>query len=378
MADSMRRFLVAALVTLVAGWAPVQAQAGISIRTFPAVPLVEWDGQGQYLHFDFGLENASDTARTVERIELTVFDPAGRMVRQQFVWSKGAASPTLKGVDLALPAHGKLGLFNPFFSLPGSLPLGRLRYRFIFAMDGLTPTAVVTHEVTPTRYAYPAAMTPPVDGPALLYDGHEYYSHHRRIPLGTAALTAAGFSTNPVRYANDFTPVGPAGELSRGSLAEPTAWYAYGATVRAPAAGEVVAAASDVSDNRIAKGELILPEGFDRLDELRKGLGNHVIIKHSGGLYSTLAHLRAGSVRVAVGDHVQAGQPVGQIGFSGDTGFHVHVHHMVTGELKFMTEGLPVRYDRVRRIGLPRSGPPAPAADGVRLDTGDLFEVARR
>ena len=27
----------------------------------------------------------------------------------------------------------------------------------------------------------------PVDGPAIVYDGHDFYSHHRRIPLGSAA-----------------------------------------------------------------------------------------------------------------------------------------------------------------------------------------------
>ena len=357
--------------------AAASAQTSIAVRTYPVQPLIEWDGHGQYLNFDFGFENPGDSARVLERIELTVLDPAGRMVWQQFVWSKGAANPALKGVDLNLPAQGKLGLFNPFHDLPPSLPLGTLRYRFIFAMEGLDPTVVVTHEVKPIRYGYPVVMTPPVDGPALVYDGHEFYSHHRRIPLGSPAM--GGLPANPVRYANDFTPVGPRGELSRGPLADPTQWYGYGAVVRAPADGEVVAAASDVPDNRIERGELKLPDGFGKLDELRQALGNHVVIKHAGGLYSTLAHLRPGTVRLAVGARVRAGQEVGQIGFSGDTGFHVHVHHMVAGEFKFITEGLPVRFDGVRRIGLPRSGAAqGPAQAGVRLDTGDLFEVVRR
>lgn len=55
------------------------------------------------------------------------------------------------------------------------------------------------------------------------------------------------------------------------------------------------------------------------------GFGNHITVDH--GTHTVVyAHMRTGSVRVAVGDHVTCGQVVGQIGSSGcTTGAHVHV-----------------------------------------------------
>lgn len=55
--------------------------------------------------------------------------------------------------------------------------------------------------------------------------------------------------------------------------------------------------------------------------------GNHVgIALADGGPYVLLAHLRRGSARVAVGDTVEVGQPVGECGNSGNsTEPHVHV-----------------------------------------------------
>ena len=53
--------------------------------------------------------------------------------------------------------------------------------------------------------------------------------------------------------------------------------------------------------------------------------GNHVILHHGGTQYSLYWHLRRGSVTVKVGDQIQAGQPLGLVGSSGNsTGPHLH------------------------------------------------------
>ncbi len=54
--------------------------------------------------------------------------------------------------------------------------------------------------------------------------------------------------------------------------------------------------------------------------------GNAVIILHPGGWETTYCHMKRGSVRVKSGEAVKAGQPVGQVGLSGNTEFpHLHV-----------------------------------------------------
>jgi hypothetical protein len=53
--------------------------------------------------------------------------------------------------------------------------------------------------------------------------------------------------------------------------------------------------------------------------------GNGVLIDHGGGWETQYSHLRQGSVRVAPGQRVTAGEPIGRVGLSGLTEFpHVH------------------------------------------------------
>lgn len=369
--------------TIAAGWlllaSGLAAQSPpVTVRALPAEPLIERDGDGQRLNFDFSLENAGTTPLALERIDLSVFDRADRLVHRQFIWAKGAASPGLLTIpERTIPAGSSLSVFNPFYHLPSHLELARLRYDFVFETRGIEPTRGVGLEVTP-KLAETVPLVLPTDGPTLVYDGHDYYSHHRRIPLGGELAKRVGISRNPVRYANDLTPVGPRGELSRGSLADPTAWYAYGALVRGPAAGVVVWAADDVPDNRIDGGELIVPDEVGA-DPIKSALGNHLVIRHGPRTYSVLAHLRAGTVAPAVGDSVRQAERVAEIGFSGDTGFHVHLHQMLVTEAKLDTEGLPSYFDGVRRVALPLGprGATGPTLTRVRLDTGDIVQSAR-
>ena len=55
--------------------------------------------------------------------------------------------------------------------------------------------------------------------------------------------------------------------------------------------------------------------------------GNGVLIDHGFGEVSALWHARPGSLRVTVGDRVEAGQVVAEVGNSGrSSGAHIHFH----------------------------------------------------
>ncbi len=56
--------------------------------------------------------------------------------------------------------------------------------------------------------------------------------------------------------------------------------------------------------------------------------GNAVIIDHGNGWETQYCHMRRGSVRANVGDTVKAGDPIGQVGLSGETEYP-HLHFMV-------------------------------------------------
>ncbi len=97
------------------------------------------------------------------------------------------------------------------------------------------------------------------------------------------------------------------------------AYYCYGAQILAPAAGRVILIVDDVPENRIGGGA-------------GKAGGNGVVIDHGFGEYSSLWHGIPGSVQVAVGDEVQAGQPLFRAGNSGhSSGPHLHYHLSTRG-----------------------------------------------
>ena len=61
--------------------------------------------------------------------------------------------------------------------------------------------------------------------------------------------------------------------------------------------------------------------------EAFRNFANYVLVDHGGGLFSAYVHLAKDSALVAAGDVVDAGQPLGRTGMSGQmTGPHLHFH----------------------------------------------------
>jgi len=88
-----------------------------------------------------------------------------------------------------------------------------------------------------------------------------------------------------------------------------------------------------------------------------------VIVERAGGGFVVLAHLRAGSVRVAVGEDVAAGRQVGECGNSGNsTQPHVHLQVMDTAD-PLTARGVPLSFRDYR--AWPRGGSPVVVDEGV-------------
>ncbi len=84
--------------------------------------------------------------------------------------------------------------------------------------------------------------------------------------------------------------------------------------------------------------------------DIRRVAGNCVVVR-SEDCSALLAHLRSGSVSVKEGQHAQAGDPIGEVGNSGNT-TAPHLHFQVMkGDDPFTATGLPCRfrfYERYR------------------------------
>jgi hypothetical protein len=97
-------------------------------------------------------------------------------------------------------------------------------------------------------------------------------------------------------------------------------------------------------------------------------LGNHIILDHGNGEHSFLAHLRKGSVRIAVGDTVAAGIVVGECGNSGNSSEPRLRDHLQTTPVFGRGEGLPAQFRGYVADGEPvERGEPVP---GQRIRPG--------
>ena len=166
-------------------------------------------------------------------------------------------------------------------------------------------------------------------------------------------------------------------------------FFAYGRPILAPAAGIVVEVHEGEVDHAGRRSQLALvPYAVGQAGRLRHGVGavagNYLIIAlRDSGAFVALAHLRAGSTRVAAGDEVTAGQPVADCGNSGNsTQPHVHVQVMDSSDLS-VARGVPVTFRsfrewpsraqqfQIRESGLPGEGavvePLPPAGEATRL-----------
>lgn len=119
----------------------------------------------------------------------------------------------------------------------------------------------------------------------------------------------------------------------------------FGRDLIAPAAGRVVSARGDRPDQPVpgeSNPDYHVPEFRGAGDP-----GNHVIIDHGDGEFTMVAHLMAGSLRVAAGQRVAQGDALGRLGNSGDS-FAPHVHvQLMDGPRWEYANALPCRFSNV-------------------------------
>ncbi len=354
-----------ALVSALRARPMTQANADVRLQVIPEVPYLEEVDGDLRLHLDLVIHNPGATALEITRIEVRVRTETRDLVQRKFLDERNGTG--LRALPERHVAAGQvLTVYNPFYRFEPWRRLAELEFAVTLRdVDGriIEPPAV---RVRPVRYEQQVDLVLPTAGPAMVWDGHDFYSHHRRQDVGRMLAQIPDLPDNPVRFAYDFSTVNERGELHRGNPDRIHEWYAYGSPVRAPGSGVVVSAANHIPDNQIVNGELVYAEGLTPEDAI---LGNHVIIEHGDGEFSALAHLQAGSLSVEVGDSVDAGQEVGRIGFSGDSGLHVHMHYqLMNGTSLFAARSLPSYFRNFQRL----LGDEVRSVDRGTVDTGEI------
>jgi Peptidase family M23 len=134
-------------------------------------------------------------------------------------------------------------------------------------------------------------------------------------------------------------------------------FFAFGQPVLAPATGKVVAVHDGDQDHVARRSPLArMNYALTQASRARQGAsalaGNHVILQLDGDDgydgYVVLAHLRAGSIRVADGESVEVGHELAACGNSGNsTQPHLHIQRMDSVD-PFTARGLPMTFRNYR------------------------------
>lgn len=122
------------------------------------------------------------------------------------------------------------------------------------------------------------------------------------------------------------------GKSHTGDGARNEDYHCFGKPILAPADGVVVEVVDGVADN--------VPGRMNP----QQVTGNRVILDHGNDEYSVLAHLRDGTVQVAKGDTVKAGDRLGDCGNSGNSS-EPHLHYQLQAGPVFGTAvALPAQF----------------------------------
>ncbi|HUO03043.1 MAG TPA: M23 family metallopeptidase [Rhizomicrobium sp.] len=353
--------LAASAVPLSAAWAA--PAPGVTITVAPTAPIIERHGTQQLLNFDMMVANKSSETYRIAKVEMSVYDGGGHLASRKAL-NTDAFAPSIAVIGNQILAPGAtLDVFNPFSQFEMAMPLARLSYDFCLQREA-TPEQreanrhrlpddcdfISSLPVTPRIYDGKTPLALPLKGKVFIWEGHDFYAHHLRVPFSMARVKAMGITANSNEFASDFIYTDAQGNAYHGDPRVTENWYSYGKPIYAPGSGTVRETANDIPDNKYTDEKATdiahpkLPPGKDPKD-----IGNYVLIDHGNGEYSLLVHMKPGSVRVKPGDHVSQGQMIGQIGFAGDSLFpHLH-YSLMEGPEDEKSWGIPAYFNHFRR-----------------------------
>ncbi|HSG88725.1 MAG TPA: M23 family metallopeptidase [Pseudomonadales bacterium] len=348
---------VAALLALTVGAAHAELRL---VRVLPEQVQAIADPRGWHLNFDVIVENTRAAPVTIDYLELEAFDAEGRLVTRRHLGAGGEPSAIAMVPERVVPGLGRLHLFNPFEVLPADLAFTSLRLGLYHAGGRL--------QVPITPRMEPPMVLPvlPMGGDLFVESGSDLAAPHRRASLVSDRQAVPGRRGNAQRYALDLTLIDDGGSYRGGARETPENWFAWGHEVRAPVAGRVVAVRDGIADNQLLAGGGVEFAAIAGEDPLGGQFGNHVVVELAPDVHLLLAHLRQGSVAVAVGDRLWAGALVGRVGLSGRATYpHLHVQ-LQRGDDPLDAEPLPLVFACVEDLGGGRRRP-AWLATGDRI-----------
>jgi hypothetical protein len=122
-------------------------------------------------------------------------------------------------------------------------------------------------------------------------------------------------------------------------------YFAHGAPVRSATDGRVVSVRDDMPEETPNQPPVHVHRPADFA-------GNRVVVRIRAGVYAQYAHLIPGTIHLRVGDRVEPGEFIGELGNSGNS-TQPHLHFGLTDAPDALTSNsLPFAIDRYALVGL--------------------------
>jgi len=139
----------------------------VTIQSMPERPIIEVRDGNQFLNFDMVVGNASRLT--------SVYDSASQLALRRSV-NTDAFAPSIAVIGKQILAPGEtLDVFNPFSEFES--------YRWWHCS---IPSAFCANRPNSNERKIVTAcrMTLPLRGKIFVWEGHDLYAHHQRVPLG--------------------------------------------------------------------------------------------------------------------------------------------------------------------------------------------------
>ncbi len=321
-----------------AGGETLSESFDISIPQRPQI--VATDG-GTGVRYELHVTNFTAMPRAVRGILVTDADTgkviksfSGRPLQAQLVPLAGAKDdPGSARVTIQPGTRAVL-----YVELTGPLPR-RIGHMVDYVGNCETCPARLEIAAVVVNRAAPVTLAPPLGaGTWAAVQSPDWPRGHRRV-----IYTLGGKARIPGRYAIDWVGLDDAGRTTRGDADRPGDTIGYDAPVLAGADARVAAVRDGMAESASIER--------NPAHALGDGSGNYVALDLGQGRYAFYEHLRPGSISVKVGQRVRRGEPIGALGFSGDTtGPHLHLH-VADGLDPLEAEGLPFTIDAYTEIG---------------------------
>lgn len=158
----------------------------VVISIEPKEAYIETRGSERRLNFDLLLHNNGKQPLRINKIEVSVYESHGALAFRRYLDENGVPCGICTLPERVVPVNGSLDVFNPFHTFPAEMALDRLHYELLFeSVDEKQPNLLTfvskaEVDVHPTPYAGKTDLVLPLHGRIYVFDGHDFYSHHRR------------------------------------------------------------------------------------------------------------------------------------------------------------------------------------------------------